>query len=259
LVSKVIDRRSDFLENRYNIGMGRFIPVVVAAMVFCVSAAATAATTPAYTITFTGTGLEHQLDTLQNIQDSGLCDSAEHIDVTASLAWSATWAGFRPTGKSVAGTGSRIEGSTVTGTNVKDACGLDLSLAPPGWVSQSSCAASLLVSASPQLAVARKTATSLVLAVAAPSFAVPVGAGCSLNVRNDQLAAHVVVPLKKLNALKRHASLTLQVGTLHPGPGDLYAPTLDCSQATKPYDGYRTADQCRDDLSWNGTVKITRG
>jgi hypothetical protein len=51
----------------------------------------------------------------------------------------------------------------------------------------------------------------------------------------------------------------LQVGTLHPGPDDLYAPTLDCSQPTKPYEGYRTADHCRDDLSWSGTLKITRG
>ena len=115
------------------------------------------------------------------------------------------------------------------------------------------------MSASPQLAVVKKTATTLVLSVVAPSFAVPVGATCALNVRNDQLAAHVVVPLKKLDALKRHASLALQVGTLHPGPGDLYAPTLDCSQPTKPYEGYRTADHCRDDLSWSGTLKITRG
>jgi hypothetical protein len=176
--------------------MRRIIPVLLLAALF--GASATAATTPTYSITFTGTGVEHQLDNLENIQDSGLCDSAEHIDVTANLAWSATWAGFRSTAKTAASTSSRIDGSAVTGSNVKDACGLDLSLAPPGWVNQTSCAAGLLVSASPQFAVVKKTATTLVLSVVAPSFAVPVGANCTLNVRNDQLAAHVVVPLKKL-------------------------------------------------------------
>ena len=54
------------------------------------------------------------------------------------------------------------------------------------------------------------------------------------------------------------STLTFAVGTAHPGPGDAYAPTLDCSQATKPYEGYRTADECHDTLSWNGTLKITR-
>jgi hypothetical protein len=69
---------------------------------------------------------------------------------------------------------------------------------------------------------------------------------------------HSIAFMPKLNALKRHGSLTVDVGTAHPGPGDLYAPTLDCSQPTKPYEGYRTADHCRDDLSWSGTVKVTR-
>jgi hypothetical protein len=102
------------------------------------------------------------------------------------------------------------------------------------------------------------TRTTLVLAVAATPVAVPVGVGCGLNVRNDQFAGHVSVPRKKLSALKRRGSLTIPVGTAHPGPGDEYAPTLDCSQPTKPYEGYRTASECQDSLSWSGTVKITR-
>jgi len=237
-------------------GMGRIIPVLLAAALLGASTAAAAAT-PTYSITFTGTGTEHQLDNQQNIQDSGLCDSAEHVDVTASLLWTASWNGLKATGRGGAPAGSRIDGSTVNGTNVKDACGLDLSQAPPGWISQSTCAASLIVSAAPQLSV-RKTAASLVLAVAAPSFAVPVGASCSLNPRNDQFTAHVAGPLKKPTALKKRASLVLQVGTLRPGPGDAYAPSLDCSQATKPYEGYRTVDHCQDDLSWSGALKVTR-
>lgn len=221
------------------------------------AASATAAAPPTYAVSFTGSGTERQLDHQQNIQDSGVCDSAEHIDVAASLAWTATWPGLKATGKGL-GTGQlRTEGSKVTGSDVKDACGFDLSLAPPGWVGQSTCAAALAVSAAPAIA-ARKTATSLVLAVVAPSFAVPVGAGCSLNVRNDQLSAHAIVSLKKLQALKKRGSIAIAVGSVRPGPGDAYAQTIDCSQPTKPYDGYRTADHCQDDMSWSGTVTVTR-
>jgi hypothetical protein len=173
--------------------MRRIIPLLLAAALFGASGVA-AGTTPSYTIAFTGSAVEHQLDQLQNIQDSGACDSAEHIDITARMAWSASWAGFRPSGKTVLGQQqSRTEGSTVQGSDVKDACGLDLSLAPEGWVSQKSCAEALVVAGSPQLNVTKKTATTLVLSVAAPSFAVPVGASCSLNVRNDQLAGHVIL------------------------------------------------------------------
>jgi hypothetical protein len=221
------------------------------------AASAAAAAPPTYSVSFTGSGSERQLDHQQNIQDSGLCDSAEHLDVTASLAWTATWPGLRATGR-VGGMGpSRIDGSKVAGSDVKDACGLDLSLAPPGWVAQRTCTDTLAVSAAPAISV-RKTKASLVLAVAAPSFAVPVGAGCSLNVRNDQLTAHAVVPLKKLQGLQKHGSIVIAVGTVRPGPGDTYARTIDCSQPTKPYDGYRTADHCQDDLSWSGTVTVTR-
>jgi hypothetical protein len=235
----------------------RIIPALVTALVL--GASASAATSPTYRVAFTGSGVEHQLDNLENIQDSGVCDSAEHIDVAANMAWSTSWSGFRPNGPAGNPGLVGIDGSTVQGTDVKDACGLDLSLAPPGWVSQNSCSNPLVVSASPQLNVVKKTATALVLSIAAPSFAVPVGASCSLNIRNDQLTTHVVVPIKKLNALKKRASLVLHVGSSRPGPGDLYSTTLDCSRPTKPYEGYRTADHCRDDLTWSGTLKITRG
>ena len=81
---------------------------------------------------------------------------------------------------------------------------------------------------------------------------------CPLNVRNDQLVGHLVVPLKKLNGLKKGGSLSFALGTSRPGAGDLYSPALNCSQPTKPYEGYRTADQCRDTMSWSGSVRITR-
>jgi hypothetical protein len=234
----------------------RAIPLIVLAALV-VASSATATTAPIYSITFTGSGTEQQHDTRRNIQDSGVCDSAEHVDVTARLAWTASWSRFRP-GRGAAAGPVRIDGAAINGSDVKDACGLDLSQAPPGWVGQTSCSQALAMSAAPTLSTARKSSSALVLAFSGPALAVPVGVGCALNVRNDQLVAHVSIPQKKLTALRKGQSLVFPTGTSRPGPGDSYAPSLDCSQPTKPYDGYRTADECSDSLSWTGTVKITR-
>jgi hypothetical protein len=228
--------------------------VLVAALL---AGRAGAATKPSYTIGFTGTGTEHQLDQKQNIQDDGTCDSAERVDVTATMAWAASWPAIRSTRVNALASLTRIDGSTLAGAHVKDACGQPLDRAPEGWVSTVACDAPLVSATGATLSVA-PTKQGLVLAVTAPTYAVPVSAPCSLNVRNDQLTATVVVPQKKLAPLKRGASLTFTVGTSSPGPGNNYAPVLDCSQPTKPYEGYRTADHCQDDLSWRGTVKITR-
>src|SRR5205823_13519257 len=130
------------------------------------------------------------------------------------------------------------------------ACGEDLDEAPEGWVSEASCDDALTAAGGPRIAVATR-GRAIVLAVTAPGFSVPAGAQCPLNVRNDQFSAHAAVQPAKLRALKRGQSLTLQVGSGSPGPGDRYAPDLDCSVPTKPYDGYRTDDHCEDQLSWS--------
>jgi hypothetical protein len=214
---------------------------------------------PLYTVTFAGTGTEHHVDNQQNIQDDGSCNSAEHVDVTAALAWSTAWRGFRSAPRTLFDAPAvSVAGAQAAGTHVKDACGLPLDQAPPDWVMQQSCSAPLVASGDPVLSVVGRTKTTLLLAVTAPPLALPAGTGCSLNVRNDQLVAHVVVPLRKLAALKKGRALTIAVGTSAPGPGDTYAPSLDCSQPTKPYEGYRTADHCQDDLSWSGSVRVTR-
>src|SRR5262245_29643887 len=116
------------------------------------SAAAAKTAAPTYTISFSGAGSEQQHDTRRNIQDSGVCDSAEHVDVTASLEWATSWTRFRPGKGAVAGP-VLVNGSGIQGTDVKDACGLDLSQAPPGWVGQTSCSQTLVMSAAPSLAL----------------------------------------------------------------------------------------------------------
>ena len=235
------------------------VPILLA--VASLAAAATAAAGPAatYTVMFLGNGTERHVDNQQNIQDDGTCDSAEHVDVTATLSWSAAWRGFRAAGRSeLSAAAGSVAGSQIAGSHVKDACGLPLEAAPLGWAMQESCNASLVAAGTPALAVVARAKTAFVLAVTAAPLALPPGSGCSLNVRNDELAAHVLVPFSKLTALKKGRSLTIPVGTTRPGPGDAYAPALDCSQPTKPYEGYRTADHCQDDLSWSGSVRITR-
>jgi hypothetical protein len=212
---------------------------------------------PAYSVSFTGSGVEHHVDTQRNIQDSGICDSAEHVDVTARFSWSAAWRNVRPAKRAALLEPSGITGSRATGTDVKDGCDLPLDQAPSGWASQSACDVALVSGNAPRR-IPTQGATAVVLGVSAPAFSLPPAAGCALNVRNDQLVAHMAVPAKKLGALKIGGSLSLQVGTSRPGAADHYAPSLDCSQPTKPYLGYRTTDQCHDDLSWSGVIKITR-
>jgi hypothetical protein len=245
-------------QKRYPTRVRVTIALLAAAAATIGASFASAGRAPTYSVSFTGGGSEHHVDQQQNIQDNGTCNSAEHVDVTATVSWTASWLGFTPSAREPLARPAQIGGSSVAGTHVKDACGLPLDQAPDGWVMQATCDDGLVASGSPQLSLARKTATSVVLALAAPPLALPVSAQCPLNVRNDQFAVHLVVPLKKLKALKRHASLSFTVGTAHPGPGDLYVPALNCSQPTKPYEGYRTADSCQDTLSWAGSVKITR-
>ena len=88
---------------------------VVAPLALCAAlgaAAAAAAPTPSYTVTFSGAGSVQHVDHQRNIQDSGLCDSAEHVTVTAALAWTTSWRGFRvdkPAGAAVAASEVRVE------------------------------------------------------------------------------------------------------------------------------------------------------
>src|ERR1700750_2598094 len=147
-------------------------PIVLAFA--CLAGAATAAAAARYVDAFSGSGSEHQLDNQQNIQDSGACDSAEHMDVTAALTWSTSWTSVKTGSKSALATPTKTAGSQFTGSHVKDACGLPLDQAPDGWVSQASCSVPLAVTASPALSLAfGKKALSLTLS--APSYAVPVG------------------------------------------------------------------------------------
>ena len=151
--------------------------------------------------------------------------AAEHVDVTATVAWSATWAGFRllgrPSTRAAREATPRTDGSRIVGTHVRDACDAPIDEAPAGWVEQLSCDDALVAASGPQLSGVTR-ARSMVLSFEAPQFAVPTSVQCPLNMRNDQFNTHVVVATK-LAALKRGASLSIPLG-VHPGPGDLSRP-----------------------------------
>ena len=231
---------------------------ILALAVLVAAGTASAKGAPTFSISFSGAGVEHQLDQQKNIQDSGLCDSGETVDVTATLVWQTSWTGFRVASRSANPGPTSIAGSKFAGSHVKDACGLALEQAPAGWVAQAQCATDLVPAGSPALEVPKLNRTSLLVGVVAPPVAVPVGQACSLNPRNDQLAAHVVVPVAKLNALAKGKALTFRVSNAASTAHDYYAASIDCSQPTKPYEGYRTADRCHDDVTWSGTVTIKR-
>src|SRR5206468_4186240 len=72
-----------------------------------------AAPAPTYTIAFHGSGAEHQVDSKQNVEDDGSCEAAEHVDVNATVAWSASWTRFRPAGRTTLGAPPQIAGSRV--------------------------------------------------------------------------------------------------------------------------------------------------
>jgi hypothetical protein len=231
----------------------------LALLALAAAAAAFAAKAPTYHVAFTGSGTQHHVDIQRYIEDSGACNARENVDQTATFSWSGAWTGLTTARAGAAAGAPTTAGSTVAGGDVKDACGLALDAAPADWPAQSSCNDALQVIAPAAIAIERRTKTALVLAVSAPTYVVPVASTCnSLNIRGDQLAAHVSVPLAALSKLARGKTVSYAVGTAHPGPGDAYAPKLVCSQPAKPYEGYRIADECLDELSWSGTVTITR-
>ena len=95
---------------------------LVAVAAALVGAHASAAPAPTYAVSFPGAGSEHQVDQKQNVEDDGSCEAAEHVDVTASLTWSASWSKFRPAARTTLAAPSQIAGSRVSGSHVVAHC-----------------------------------------------------------------------------------------------------------------------------------------
>ena len=57
--------------------------------------------------------------------------------------------------------------------------------------------------------------------------------------------------------LRPGAQIRVAVGWARPATGS-YRERVNCFHIAKPYDGYRSFDQCTDTLRWSGIVTITR-
>jgi len=134
-----------------------------------------------FRVDFSGSAVQRVVDTQRYVDDhDGSCFAREHIDETAHIVWTAS------APKAV----QRVNGSTVTGTGVRDSCDAPVEKAPADWLRQTTCNGRLELVAPPTVAIA-KTRKALVLDLAAPQVAAGVGSGCALVVRSDQLVAHL--------------------------------------------------------------------
>ena len=75
--------------------------------------------------------------------------------------------------------------------------------------------------------------------------------------RSEELNAKIALPVARVLKLARGAQLRIAVGSAKPATGN-YRPRAYCLHIAKPYDGYRSFDQCVDTLQWSGTITITR-
>ena len=161
-----------------------------------------------------------------------------------------TLADPEPTGAGVAWEAATIAGS-VNGSAVRDSC--DAAEEEPGWGGTSVCKHPLPVRSAGGVALS----TDGRLHVLGPVFGSP-GAGCELEVRNDQLQAHLLDPAALLRLVQTGKPVTAPVGTRHPTPVDPYVPTQFCSAFPHIYEGVVYLYDCLDTLIWNGRISVSR-
>jgi hypothetical protein len=96
-----------------------------------------------------------------------------------------------------------------------------------------------------------------VLRVQAPTVDVSKNAVCTAVPRSDELNARIALPVSRVLKLARGGRLRVAVGSTKPATGT-YRQRANCLHIAKPYDGYRSFDQCVDTMHWSGTVTVTR-
>ena len=210
-------------------------------------------------ITFTGSAQGNFTDverwtSLANNQ----CLLRRSRDEATTLSWSLSWRGAA--GGRVAQVAPPESQGSVTGTEVRDSCDTPVDRlpddAPQDWFRSVSCSDPLEPGGNGVLTLAQG-GTQLVVAVATPDFSVSPDAMCTASPRADQLRARVPLKLVALQRLGPGASLSVAIGSGVTRFG-AYVPQRNCMHTAKPYDGYRSFDQCLDVLSWSGTLRVTR-
>jgi hypothetical protein len=229
--------------------------MALAAAVLALALPAAAVAKGPLDVSFTGSGTGHLVDVQRWILlEENECYLREAIDQTATLSWTLGWR--VPLGGGVgAPVGAPAMQGTVSGADVGDLCGEELTDpedVPENWIHSTQCGDTL--TAGPGSLTARTRAGNLILTASGPQYDLPAGAVCSLRPRSAELQARVVIPLKKLQP---GTTMRIAVGSTVERWGT-YVPHLNCMHAAKPYDGYRSFDECGDDLSWTGTLVVSR-
>jgi hypothetical protein len=231
------------------------VRIAVAAAALALALPAAAAAKGGIEVTFSGSAAGHLVDVQRWILlDENECYLRDAVDQTAALSWTLGWRA--PLG-GAAGTpiAAPTAQGTVTGTDVGDLCGEELTDpedVPEDWVHSTQCNDTF--TAGPGSLTVTIRGLDLILTATGPQYDLPPGALCSLRPRSAELQARVVVPLKKLKPGK---TMRFAVGSVFARFGD-YVPHVNCMHAAKPYDGYRSFDECGDDLSWSGTLVVRR-
>jgi hypothetical protein len=207
-------------------------------------------------VSFTGTGSGRFQDVERWIfLEENACYLRRTRDQQVQVSWSAAWSGT--VGKALRLTATGGQG-TVSGTEVRDTCDEpDLPPDPPeDWLRSLTCSDQL--AASGVLAAGwAGSAAKPVLSLAGPPFSIAPDAVCSAVPRSSELTARIALTRKTLERLAPGKSLSIPVGSALTRYGD-YTPQANCKHDAKPYEGYRSTDECVDALTWSGQVRITR-
>lgn len=225
----------------------------MAVAVTSATGATKAQATPSIRVTFTGTATGTFNDVERWILlSSNECYLRRLRDQKSSLTWSLTFAG----GRSLASSNASTVKGAVSGTEVRDSCDDVAEELPPDapadWLRTLRCSDPLLV-----MRGGRATWSNGVLRVQAPTVAVSKKAVCTAALRSEELNARIALPVERVLKLARGGKIRVAVGSAKPATGS-YRPRANCLHIAKPYDGYRSFDECVDTLRWSGTVTVTR-
>jgi hypothetical protein len=208
-------------------------------------------------IVFTGKGGGRYLDITRWLrEDTRECYARRTGDETVSVSWKIVWtarlvekAGAWKLVAPVKSTPS-VAGA-VTGKAVRDSC--DAAEEQPDWDASNVCNLPLPVQSNGGIQLSRGGR----LHVRGPAFGSP-GTPCDLDVRNNQLEAHLLAPDSLRRLVEGGKSFSVPLGTAHATAADPYVRTQLCSAFPHIYDGVVYLYDCLDTLIWNGTLSVSR-
>src|SRR5436305_2609677 len=232
------------------------IPLLAALALGAASGSNGATSAARVQITFTGAGGGRYLDVTRWLRDDTRdCYARRTADETVSVSWTLGWTGSlvrTSRGYAVRGLAPlrRAVKGSIRGITVRDGCDAADPEIAAGWVGSDKCVGALPVKLNGAASVAAG-----VLALRGPVYGSP-PTPCELAVRNDQLAAHVALSPRTVARLTAGKTVSVPVGTAHPGPGDSYLARRFCSAFPHIYDGVVYLYDCDDTLVWKGTVTL---